>query len=187
MKTSHLFCFCSESWISGCFEEIQMRMGVNGARMQSLFTHLVDATVHLSRNYTISQLWPACTRLRKPGDCKATGERDSHPARRVKMKFLVDTQHGGFYLLQRVILAVCFILMPPRCQSDKTFATEAVTEHLTQIRVPHWFWMIILRHRAHIDSFSKRVSIIFYWSAFLYKQRWYIGRVIGGLNYMAWK
>ena len=122
----------------GVFEEILMRSGVNRAGMQSLFLQLFDATDHLSRHYTICQLWPACTCLRKPEDCRATGEHDSRPTHRVEIQTVVDTQHD-FYLFHCAIFPVCFILMPPCCQSDKTFATEAVTIHLRQIRLPHCF------------------------------------------------
>lgn len=146
-KLATCFAAALNSELVGVFEEILMRTGVNRACMQSPFLQLVDATDHLSRRYTITQLWPACTWLGNTEDGKATGARDSHPMHRVKIKFLVDTRHGR-YLFQCVILPVCFIFMPPRCQSDKTFATETVTVHVRQIRLPHCIWMIIQRHHV---------------------------------------
>lgn len=74
-------------------EEILTGTGVNRACTQSLFLQPVEATDRLSRTCMISQLWPACTWLAKPEDCKATGECGNHPARGLKIKFLVDTQH----------------------------------------------------------------------------------------------
>lgn len=145
-------CFCcgSEFWISGCFWEILMRAGVNRACMQSRFLQLVDATDHRSGSYTISQLWPACTWLsRAEGLRKATGDRHySHPMHRgYKKKLSFWLTHGTSFICFTVLFhPVIFILMPPCCHSDKTFATEAVTVHLRQIRLPHWFWMIILQH-----------------------------------------
>lgn len=73
----------------------------------------------------------------EPEDCKSN---DRHPMHGVKA--------ARVWSVQGVIYPVCFILMPPCCQSDKTFATEAVTIHLRQIRLPHCFWMIILQHHV---------------------------------------
>lgn len=69
-----------------------------------------------------------------------------HPVHRVKIK--VSGWHTAQVLSVPLCYfpAVCFILMPPCCQSNKTFATEAVIVHLRQIRLPHCLWMIILQH-----------------------------------------
>lgn len=55
-KLAIYFAAAVNSKFVGVFEEILMRAGLNRARMQSLVLQLVDATDHLSRNYTISQL-----------------------------------------------------------------------------------------------------------------------------------
>lgn len=160
-----------------------MRRGVNRACMQSLFLQLVDAADALSRRYTISQLWPACTWAR------GTGGLQSNRRTQGGIKFLVDTRHElPLSPFQRVIFPVCFILMPSCCQLDKTFATEAVAVQSEADRVA----TLLLNDNSAVSCFtlthSQRESVLFfYWSLFLYKQRWYIGLVIGGLDYTPWK
>lgn len=127
-----------------------------------------------------------CTHLTEEAGGPQSKRRAWHPVGRVHGSRL--TGSGSFICFSVLLSPVCFILMPPCCQSDKTFATAAVSVHLRQIGSPHCFWMIILQHHvSHWFIFKESRYYFFYRPPFLYKQRWYIGLVIGGLNYMAWK
>ena len=83
--------------------------------------------------------------------------------------------------------------MPPSCQSDKTFRPLKLWQHICGRSGCHTPLLNDNPAASCFTSFSKRESVLFFidlpffFFFFLYKQRWYIGLVIGGLNYTASK
>lgn len=137
MKTSHLLCCCSEFGISGRPDED------GSERSNRCFC---SRSVRLIVSAGVTQYLICDLHAPDWGSRRAAKQKASLTSSRPSARLPVDRQRE-FYLFQ-CVYPVCFILMPPCCQSDKTFATEAVSVHLRQIGSPHCFWMIILQHHV---------------------------------------